>query len=273
MLNTINKKDKIMEYLNLDSLREQTPSVFANKPHSKVSDKYTFIPTTDVINVLADKGWLPTKAKQYLSNKDINSNMYRKHLIRFRNEEMVNNFGGVDDTLPEIVLFNSHDATSSFRFNIGLFRLVCENGLVVATENFGECRIRHQNYDTNEVIATIDEMTRNFPIIYNNMEKMKSKILTDSEVIQYGKIASQRHFGEDRNISIENLLNVRRAADDGNELWKVFNRVQENILKGGILTSRRVDDKIIVNKTREIKSVDTNIKLNKMLWGLTEEWL
>jgi hypothetical protein len=262
-----------MGYLDLETLRQETPSVFAEKPHVKVSDKYTFIPTTEVIDLLADKGWLPTKAKQYISRKDLSSNQYRKHLIRFRNENLVNDFKSLDETLPEIVLFNSHDATSSFRFNIGLFRLVCENGLVVATENFGECRIRHQNYNSNDVIRIINEMTDNFPTIYNNMESMKSKILTDNDVIEYGRIASQNHFGEDRKIDLDGLLKVRRKEDDGNELWKVFNRVQENMLKGGIITSKKVEDRIIVNKTRPIKSVDTNVSLNKMLWGLTEEWL
>ena len=116
-------------------------------------------------------------------------------------------------------------------------------------------------------------MTDNFPIIYNNMESMKSKILTDNDVIEYGRIASQNHWGEDRKIDLDGLLKVRRKEDDGNELWKVFNRVQENMLKGGIITSKKVKDRIIVNKTRPIKSVDTNVSLNKMLWGLTEEWL
>ena len=97
--------------------------------------------------------------------------------------------------------------------------------------------------------------------------------VADNDVIEYGRIASQNHWGEDRKIDLDGLLKVRRKEDDGNELWKVFNRVQENMLKGGIITSKKVKDRIIVNKTRPIKSVDTNVSLNKMLWGLTEEWL
>jgi hypothetical protein len=261
-----------MEYLDLEVLKEEVPSIFAEKPHNKVSDKYTFIPTTKVIDVLGEQGWHPTKAHQYMSKSNVSSNNFRRHLMRFRNEDFANTMS-VGDTVPEIVMFNSHDATSSFRFHIGLFRMVCSNGLVVATDTFGEYRIRHQRYDTNQVITAVNEITGNFPQIYGKMDAMNSKVLSHNDIVEYGKMAVERRWGKERSVDMDGLLQVRRSADKGNELWKVFNRVQENMLKGGIITSRKVDGREIINKTRAIKSIDQNVSINKMLWNLSEEWL
>ncbi len=262
-----------MDYLNLETLKENVPSIFTERPHCKVSEKYTFIPTTKVISTLGEQGWMPTKAHQYNSKKNTISNKYRRHLIRFSNENFTKQMN-VGDTVPEIVMFNSHDATSSFKFNIGLFRLVCSNGLVVSTANFGEYKIRHQNYDVNQVINAIDNMTNAFPEVYGKMDAMNSKILSPNELVEFGTIASERRWGKDRTIDMDGLLGVRRVADKGNELWKVFNRVQENMLSGGIVTSSlNKDGRKVINKTRPVKSIDQNVSINKMLWNLSEEWL
>ena len=104
----------------LETLKERVPSIFTQKPHSKVSDKYTFIPTTKVISSLGEQGWMPTRAHQYNSKKNTMSNKYRRHLIRFSNENFTKQMN-VGDTVPEIVMFNSHDATSSFKFILVFF--------------------------------------------------------------------------------------------------------------------------------------------------------
>ena len=43
-------------------LRVLAPSVFAGNAHAKVSDRYAFIPTIDVVNGLRGEGWAPVFA-------------------------------------------------------------------------------------------------------------------------------------------------------------------------------------------------------------------
>ena len=38
----------------------------------------------------------------------------------------------IDTVYPQILLTNSHDGKNAFTFTAGLFRLICENGLVIA---------------------------------------------------------------------------------------------------------------------------------------------
>ena len=70
------------------------------------------------------------------------------------------------------------------------------------------------------------------------------------------------------------LLEAKRSADRSNDLFTVFNVVQENIIKGGIRFSSKNDDGIFErNKVRAITSIDANIKINKGLWSLSEKYL
>ena len=50
--------------LNDNQLLNLAPSIFATQPDDAVSDRYSFIPTIDVIDGLRDAGWLPVDAKQ-----------------------------------------------------------------------------------------------------------------------------------------------------------------------------------------------------------------
>lgn len=80
-------------------------------------------------------------------------------------------------------------------------------------------------------------------------------------------------------VQPQQLLKSRRAADDKRDLWTTFNRIQENAVRGGlddtrpateaqrergIFTPRRL-------RTRAVKSIDGDVKLNKALWMLAEK--
>ena len=41
--------------ITLDQLKSQTPSVFATSPSTKMSDKYVFVPTMDILENLYSK--------------------------------------------------------------------------------------------------------------------------------------------------------------------------------------------------------------------------
>jgi len=69
-------------------------------------------------------------------------------------------------------------------------------------------------------------------------------------------------------ITTTQLLAPRRLEDSGNTLWKTFNRVQENLTKGGLKYKTQNGRR---NKTRAITSINRDIQLNKALWTLAEE--
>ena len=66
------------------------------------SNRYSFIPTTRIIEDLERENWLPATASEVSARKNSG---FQKHLIRFRNENFTGKFGG--DGQPEIVLTNA----------------------------------------------------------------------------------------------------------------------------------------------------------------------
>ena len=64
------------------------------------------------------------------------------------------------------------------------------------------------------------------------------------------------------------LLAPRRTADAGSDLWSTFNRVQENIVQGG-LTMKSTNGRRM--STRAVAGIDSSVKVNRALWMLAEE--
>jgi len=261
-----------MEYLNLNEIGQSCPAALTQRQSSNLSHIYRFIPTTEVMDILGEQGWFPTQAVQTKTRKGFESQSpYKKHMIRFRNQNNEVLSKEIGDTHPEIVLTNSHDGTSSFKFHVGLFRLVCSNGLVIADKTFDQFRVMHKGFQKNDVLKAISMTTEKIPYVIGNVQNMMSKELSKSQQYDFAKIAAEQRWGEDKLIDLNQMLQVRRMEDAGDDLWSVFNRVQENMLQGGILTvTPKENGKVRNSRSRAIRSINQNLEVNKMLWTLSE---
>jgi len=249
--------------LTMAELQARAPSVFATTPVSDVSGRYTFVPTTRVVETLGKSGWLPVSAQQTRA-RSVDGLVYKKHLIRFGNAGLPE----INGCAPEIILLNSHDTTSCFILVAGLFRYACLNGLLVADAMFSSFVVRHTGYRDNQIIDAERRIVREFPQINRRISEYQGISLRQPERLYLARhAAALRWPGEHMPVLPENLLTPRRPEDAGNDLWTVFNVVQENLLRGGVhgytRTSRRMT-------TREIKSVNAHVSLNRDLWSLAE---
>jgi len=66
-------------------------------------------------------------------------------------------------------------------------------------------------------------------------------------------------------ITDSQLLVPRRVEDRRDDLWTVFDRVPENLMKGGLHGRSRSGRAM---STRPIPGTDQNVKLNRALWML-----
>ena len=221
------------EFKSLEELKQTTPSIFTKNGSSNTSDKYTHIPTDTVIKDLELLGWGVVDAKEVKARKQVG---YQKHLVVFRNNDVVINGKDGDTVYPQILLTNSHDGKNSFSFQAGLFRMICENGLVIATKQFENYKIRHMGYDFETLQGVIKDMISNLDLTVESMNKMKETELTEEQTLDFAKqlletrvAGSKNKFGDE---AIADILTPQRKEDKGNGLWEVFNRVQENIVEG-----------------------------------------
>jgi hypothetical protein len=170
-----------------------------------------------------------------------------------------------DTVFPRILLTNSHDGKNAFSFQAGLFRLVCSNGLVIADEQFGKMKIRHMGYDFEALQTLITQMVEKLPLTVESMNRFKNKQLTEEQMQKFALEALGLRFDtENKTFNMDEFLTPTRNEDKGNDLWSVFNLVQEKLV-GGMIDYRTGSKQ---RKARRIKNFQQDITLNTELYKL-----
>jgi hypothetical protein len=269
----VNSKDmQEANYLTKANINSLAPSVFATTPSSDVSEKYTHIPTERVIDDMELLGWKPIEAKEVKARKKSTMG-FQKHLLIFRNDDVVINGEDGDTVFPQILLTNSHDGKNSFQFQAGLYRLVCANGLVIADTQFEAVKMRHMGYTFEDLQVKIKEMVKNLPLTVESMNKMKATEMDQEMALMFAKAALGCRFTDaeiDRiDIDLTHLLEPQRKEDCGTDVWSRFNVVQERILSGDF--NYRYGNK--ARKAREVKNFKQDMKINKALFNVALEYV
>jgi len=241
-------------------------SAFATQPWYAQSDRYAFVPTSNVIEGMREAGFSPYNAAQSIS-RILDKKFFTKHIIRFRSNDA--NLTQVGDTAVEVVLVNSHDGTSRYELSLGAFRLACLNGMMVAEGLCEVIKIRH----TGNIIQNVIEATQNMllaaPKVVEAVKLWKTIDLNPSEARILAEEAHSLRFEEGAVApAAEKLLQPRRSADTGTDLWSTFNRVQENTVEGGLRTYSPTGRR---NRTRAVVGIAENTKLNRALWSLASK--
>ena len=237
------------------------PSIFANEAHESRSARYTYIPTIDVLDGLRKEGFQPFFVAQSRSRIEGKSE-FTKHMLRLRQ------VGEIEKSeANEIILINSHDGTSSYQMMAGCFRFVCQNGMVTG-DIVEDIRVRHKGNIIHNVIDAAYTIVYDFETVTESIDGMKSTLLLPEEQELFAEAALSLKYDENEApITANQLLSTRRIADRNPDLWSNFNRVQENIIRGGLRGRTANGNR---TTTREVKSIDNNVKLNKALWILAD---
>ena len=237
------------------------PSIFANEAHESRSARYTYIPTIDVLDGLRKEGFQPFFVAQSRSRIEGKSE-FTKHMLRLRHANEIET-----SEANEIILINSHDGTSSYQMLAGCFRFVCQNGMITG-DIIEDVRIRHKGDIVNNVIDAAYTVVNDFDLVHESIDGMKSTLLLPEEQEIFATAALSLKYDENEApITPNQLLSTRRIADRNPDLWSNFNRVQENIIRGGLRGRTASGNR---TTTREVKSIDNNVKLNKALWILAD---
>ena len=255
-----------IESLSKEQVKQVAPSVFTKTGSSTVSDKYSHIPTERVLDDMAVLGWNVVDAKEIKARKNQG---FQKHMLVFANPEIVINGVDGDTVFPRILLTNSHDGKNAFSFQAGLFRLVCSNGLVIADEQFSSMKIRHMGYDFEALQLLITEMVEKLPLTVESMNNFKNKQLSQEQKQKFALEALGLRFDtENKTFNVGEFLTPTRKEDEGNDLWSVFNLVQEKLVHG--MFDYRSASK--TRKARKIKNFQQDIALNTELYKLALQY-
>lgn len=276
-----------------DEIKATAPSVFAVKPWSGVSERYAFIPTIDVINALRDTGFSPVSAAQSRC-RVAGKKPFTKHMLRFQHRDDLKGGKraapemdvargyhgehffykkGSQPELVELVLTNSHDRSSAYCLDAGMFRLICSNGLIISSANFGSIHIYHSGDVVEEVLKATRDLSARTPAIREQVQRWRAVALTEKHKQTLAQAALICRYGVDQFNNVLGpltpgaLLVARRPEDALNDLWTVTNCIQENMMRGGLEGRSALGRR---TRTRPITSINAELDINRRIWACAE---
>jgi hypothetical protein len=263
------------DILSNDQLRSVAPSIFATDKHASRSDRYAYIPTSEVVDGMRANGFEPVFAKQGNSRVEGKAD-FTKHLIRFRHQGEDIATRRIDGIYPEVVVVNSHDGTSAYKVMAGLMRLVCLNGMVVADRDLTSVSVPHKGDVMRQVVEGSYQVLSESRQAVEAADTWAGVTLTRDEQMVMAEAAHVIRFADaDGNVATpiqaDQILRIRRREDEGADLWRTANRIHENAIRGGLTAwGRDANNRPRRTTTREVKGIDADVKINRALWLLTE---
>ena len=267
--------DDHQRFLTEDEIRSAAPSVFATTAHESRSARFKPIATIDVLRMLDQEGFGVVGAKQSVARLDDRKD-FTKHMLRLRKKDEVQR--RVGDTVFEVLLKNANDGTAAYDLLSGLFRIRCLNSLVAMDTQMSTQRVRHSGDVAPKVIEGVFSVVKDAERALNAPDQWGQLQLAAPEQMFLAEAAHAIRFPVDENnnqttnVKPEQMLHVRRTGDIGDDLWTVFNRVQENVVRGGLNNfGYNAEGRFRRAHTREVKGIDQSTALNRALWTLGEK--
>ena len=215
----------------------------------KIKQKPFYIETLDAIKMLQNEGWqLKGVAEQRGKNRKISSHYAQLHHPDFA----VLNKHGKTEALASITLSNSCTGIQPLNMDLGAFRLVCSNG-AVRFDRAAESNIKHTEVNYRDLPQIIAKMNNKAIILAEEISNMKRKQLSVDDMKKFAFEAARLRFDDIIEMNVEDLLRINRIEDEGNDVWTVFNRIQENL-------------------TADVKNLNADILLNQQLFALADQY-
>lgn len=256
-------------------LNAHYPAIMADRPIN-MSENYQFMPSHKIAEVLQTKFdmRLHEVHQQWSRSRDPRG---QEHYMKFRLPGTYKAFNRVGDSIPELVIMNSHNGRSTIRAYAGLFRFVCSNGMVISERSFGQIKLRHfgERNSFNEFNIVLESMAKNMALLEARMDKMSEIILTKHMQNQLAKAMMEARKTPDW-LQAKDVLEARRVQDATDEsgkrnLWVTYNVLQENLTNRSI--SIPAEGSKRSNAIRPISGARADILSNEKLWTVLDNFI
>jgi hypothetical protein len=260
---------RVLRNANLDAisdrqLKDFAPTIFAKGGMPGVSEKYGFVNTKAIIDAMRDSKFEIVEVRQS-QRRNPEKMPFTKHMLKFRPAGLVGKIKR-GDVVPQVVMLNSHDRSSGFHLYAGLYRLVCSNGLMVSDGASVEpIKVHHTARMVENILDRSRELIECADGVFRLRSDMLATEMTPKTALAFARQAVEFRPPRAATLAPEALLIPRRKEDEPFDLWHVFNRVQENMFRGGNETTTE-DGRVVT--TRGIGRIERDVKINTKLWSL-----
>jgi len=242
-----------------DAMVRRTPALFATTAHPRMSSKYSFTNTYDILLHIHRRGFK-------VSSVQGGHKKYSAVMVRMRHDAYDKR-----DEAPEIVVLDSHDGTKPVKLMLGMIKFICMNGMVAGDLLYAKS-FRHLAPDLMEqIILEIEDIDEHIVKLRARVDAMKSRITNIGERILLADAAIYQRFGSERSASFvadmrQRMLHVRRKEDTSDDLYTVMNVIQENVMRGGMMYQTHNT----IRRVSPINNVNRNVTINQALWTTAE---
>lgn len=229
------------------------PSVTATTNALNVTERYRHLQTSDVVDALSSHGFRLVNQKGKLTE-------HSKHGLFLVNREMGFLDSTGSDNFASVALFNSHDGKSALKLVAGFLRLICSNGMVSGTAT-DHISIRHTQRGYELMPNLVAQLPEKIAAFHETIRRLRDYNLTPGQI---GELARLVHDTVKLTRPIENaidLLHLRRGEDTATDAYTVANVIQENIIKGGMVSAnsnRRLRGIVAINRQSELTQLVLN---------------
>ena len=237
--NDINKAIAFANTLDLNNIKNV----------QRIKQKPFYIPTLDAVEMLQNDGWLiKGVAEQRAGNRKIKSNYVQMQHPDFS----ILDKKGKTEALASITISNSINGNNPLSLHLGAFRLVCSNG-AVRKDTAAESNIKHTEINYRQLPELIAKLNNKAMVLSDVISNMRNIQLSSDDIKKFAFEAARLRFDDLTDVNIDDVFKVNRIEDESNDLWTVFNRIQENL-------------------TADISNFSNDIKLNQQLFSLADQY-
>lgn len=239
------------------------PAIYSNAAHPKMSQRYSFVSTAEIVSKFEKQGW-EVRTMQQSRTRDAGETPFAAHQVRMG----FGKFGGVGDTVPELIIGNSHNGKKTLNFKLGLMRIVCTNGLVIPMPEFNETfNIRHTGVDDESIKLLTDNMADFLPTVNERVRVMQETSVKESDAIEFLRESVKLRWDSDGyQFNYDDMLTAKRDEDKPLTAWNVFNIAQEKLIRGEISYEKKGKNR----KAQPIKNFIRENDINTKLWEKAE---
>jgi hypothetical protein len=266
--------------LTVEDMQQRAPAMFSDTKAERLTDRYAAFRTADLLPIMADYDYFPVQAAQKRPTKNSPTKAEHKtHMVAFSK----GGDQGDGQTRGEIIVYNSHDGSSALRLFAGAYRFICSNGIVA-----GE-GMQQRIYHTTKSIAGFEQSLRSvieaLPSVLQQFEVARNINLDGMQQYELAKQAVMKRWGawddsivdvDGRPIkgsyavdkTIRDALGVQRSEDNLSDAFTVWNRIQENVLRGNVMIKSITDNNVGMRKARPVTAVAEHVRINRELFDL-----
>lgn len=236
--NDLNKAIAFANTLDADYIRKT----------QRIKQTEFYIPTRDVVEKLQNEGWRINGVDE---QRDKKTRKITHNYVQMTHPDFsIKNNKGKDEAFSSVLIKNNCAGSHPLQMSLGAFRMVCSNGAIRFVEDAETEKIKHTEVNYKDLDRFVHSLNSKAQDVMAELNTWKQKNMTLEQIQELAYNAARLRYNEDDERFDPNaLLRVNRVEDEGNDVWTVFNRIQENL-------------------THDVKDKQTDIWLNQQLYDL-----